>query len=90
MRVVCIDDSNRPIGIPLEKWVENGKEYTIVKFVRMCAQNNILGVELEEVDLSGCFPYEYFSAKRFVPINPKEKIEEALEEIQEEEIEEII
>jgi len=90
MRVVCIDDSNRPLGIPLENWIEKGKEYTIVKFVRMCAQNNILGVELEEVDLSNCFPYEYFSAKRFAPINPKEKIEEALENIQEEELEEII
>lgn len=90
MRVFCIDDSERPIGIPLGKWIEKGKEYTILKFVRMCAQNNILGVELEEIDLSGCFPYEYFSAKRFAPINPKEKMEEALEIFQEEEIEEII
>jgi hypothetical protein len=90
MRVVCIDDSNRPIGIPLEKWIKKDSEYTIVKFVRMCAQNNILGVELEEIDLFGCFPYEYFSAKRFAPINPKEEFEETLEEVQEEEIEEII
>jgi hypothetical protein len=86
MRVVCIDDSNRPHDIPANKWVEKGKEYTIIKFVRMVAQGGILGVELEEIDLSDCFPYECFAASRFAPIEPKK--EEETDKVKEIEVEE--
>ena len=58
MKLICIDDSNRPIDIPREKWVKKGNEYTPVRFVRMVAQNNELGVIIEEIDLTDCFPYE--------------------------------
>ncbi len=80
MKVICIDDSKRPIDIPREKWVKKGNEYTIVKFMRMVAQNNELGVVLEEIDLSDCFPYECFAAYRFAIKTPEkeEKIEEHL------------
>jgi hypothetical protein len=75
MVVTCIDDSNRPIDIPREKWVKKGDEYTVVKFVRMIAQNNELGVVLEEIDLSDCFPYECFAAYRFALKQPDKVVE---------------
>lgn len=81
MRVVCIDDSNRPIDIPIEKWVKKDEEYTVLKFVKIKLQNNTLGVELNEIDLSDCFPYTYFDAKRFAFLTPKKK-KEKVEELE--------
>jgi hypothetical protein len=75
MKLICIDDSNRPIDIPREKWVKKGNEYTPVRFVRMVAQNNELGVIIEEIDLTDCFPYECFAAYRFALKNPDEESE---------------
>lgn len=83
MRVVCINDSKRPSDIPVEKWVEKGKEYTVINIVRMVAQGNILGFILQEIDLSDCFPYECFAASRFAPIEPKKEAkEEVVEELE--------
>ena len=28
MKILCIDDKNRPDEIPIEKWVVEGREYT--------------------------------------------------------------
>lgn len=82
MRVVCIDDSKRPADIPVEKWIEKGKEYTVINVIRMVAQGNKLGFVLQEIDLSDCFPYECFSASRFAPVEPKKEIEdETVEEL---------
>tara|TARA_B100000963_G_C22593729_1_gene656818 strand:- start:1021 stop:1293 length:273 start_codon:yes stop_codon:yes gene_type:complete len=88
MKVVCIDDTNRPVDIPEHKWVRKDEIYTIVKIVKLNLQKNTLGVELEEIDLSDCFPYEYFIADRFAPIRPKDSIEESFEQIDEKELEE--
>ena len=35
MKVVCIDDTNRPIDIPESKWVKKDEIYTIVKVVKL-------------------------------------------------------
>ena len=88
MKAVCIDDSNRPVDIPEHKWVKKEEIYTIVKVVELKLQNNSLGVELEEIDLKDCFPYEYFLAARFAPISPKNSIEKELEK--EEHLEELL
>lgn len=80
MRVVCIDDSKRPADIPVEKWIEKGKEYTVINVIRMVAQGNKLGFVLQEIDLSDCFPYECFSASRFAPVEPKKEIEDEIVE----------
>jgi len=75
MKVVCIDDKNKPLDIPNHKWIKEKQTYTISKVVRMKLQNNELGVELEEIDLTDCFPYNYFSLKRFAPIEPENLLE---------------
>jgi hypothetical protein len=85
MRVVCINDSDRPNDIPISKWVVKGKEYTVIKISKMIMQGNILGVQLEEIDLSDCVPHLFFAATRFAEIEPsKEKKEEKIEELEEE------
>ena len=88
MKVVCIDDSNKPLDIPEHKWVKKDNVYTIAKIVQLNLQKNTLGVELEEIDLKDCFPYEYFLANRFAPIQPEKSFEE--EAKKSEELEEIL
>lgn len=82
-KVVCLDDSNRPNDIPLNKWVKKGETYTVIKVDYMNMQGRIIGFQLQEVDLSGCFPYTHFGAWRFaIPINPASliKVESKVEE----------
>lgn len=91
MKVICINDKDRPNEIPTSKWVEKGKEYTVSKADYMNMQNKIMGYQLEEIDLSGCFPYQYFAASRFaikedVPEESIEKeVEEQVEKVEEQE-----
>jgi len=85
MKLICINDSDRPNEIPLSKWIKKGNQYTAIKFNKMNMQGGILGVQLEEIDLSDCFPHTHFLASRFVPLEPlKEKETENVEELEEE------
>ena len=78
MKVICINDSDRPNEIPISKWVVNGKIYTIVKAWHIRQRPGTYGLELKEIDLSGCFPYLYFSANRFAPTIQEDEIEQVL------------
>lgn len=65
IKCTCINDKYKPNKIPKEKWIENGKEYTII-FTTFVLPQRELGFQLEELDLDkSCFPYEYFLANRF-------------------------
>jgi len=65
VRVICIDDSNRPKEIPLSRWVKKDSEYTIVH-IFWHVTHKIQGVELAEIELdNSCFPYVAFSLARF-------------------------
>ena len=85
MKVICIDSSNKPTKIPIEQWIKEGEVYTVVKVVKMGLQDGRYGVLLEEVQISAdCFPYEYYDADRFIPLDMRvyeaqEKKEEVLE-----------
>jgi hypothetical protein len=85
MKAICIDSSNKPAKVPLEQWIKQGETYTIIKIVKMGLQDNKYGVLLKEVQMSAdCFPYEYYDADRFIPLdervlNMKEEREEVLE-----------
>ena len=69
MKVVCIRDENKPKNIPQEKWVVKGSIYTVIHVISMSIQIGKLGYKLAEIDLDQtCFPYEYFSADRFRPV----------------------
>jgi len=84
MRVVCVNDSNKPDKIPTNQWIKKGNVYTVVRAVKMGIQANTLGFDLEEVNLSGCFPYEYYDAKRFLPEDMVKQEDVAVEIIEEE------
>ena len=65
IRVICINDSDKPNEIPQSKWIEQGKQYHITWVYKQMQQRGLQGVELKEIDLSGCFPYNCFSLNRF-------------------------
>tara|TARA_R110000851_G_scaffold75338_1_gene166126 strand:+ start:1940 stop:2251 length:312 start_codon:yes stop_codon:yes gene_type:complete len=67
MKVICIDDSNKPENIPAEEWLEEGMVYTITDVVEMNLQKGKLGISLEEIKLTeASAPYEYYSLERFL------------------------
>jgi hypothetical protein len=69
-KVICIDSSNKPKKISPFEWIEEGITYTVIEVASMNLQNNKLGFKLKEVQLSEhSFPYEYYNAERFIPID---------------------
>jgi hypothetical protein len=72
MKAICIDSSKKPAKIPIEQWIKEGETYTITKVVKMGLQDGRYGVLLKEVQMSAdCFPYEYYDADRFIPLDTK-------------------
>lgn len=72
MRVLCINDKNKPAEIPQNKWIKYGQEYTVIA-VQFLLSSSAMGFELAEIKLDeSCFPYHYFNPDRFVPVNEQE------------------
>ena len=73
LKVVCINDKNKPSKIPQSEWIVEGNVYT----VRAAAALKLgfkIGLLLEEVQLSPeSFPYEYYDASRFKPLENEEQ-----------------
>lgn len=78
-KVLCIDDTKLPDQLPPSRRVVAGKVYTVVEVARMELQS-IIGYRLAEID--SFFPYEYFKASRFLPLQEKES-EALVEELEE-------
>ena len=69
MKVICIDASNKPKRIADSEWIQAGVVYTVVATMNMGLQSGKIGLKLKEVELSSLsFPYEYYDASRFLPI----------------------
>lgn len=65
IKCLCVDDTNKPSQIPQDKWIEKGKEYTILFSMTVLPQKQ-LAFQLYEIDLDdSCSPYEWFLANRF-------------------------
>jgi hypothetical protein len=75
---ICIDDSDRPHLIPIEKWCKKGVRYKITHVYKMARQSNILGCSIYELPLDeSCAPYEMFKLSRFgINLNDIEKLVE--------------
>ena len=70
MKAICIDDKKRPAKILPSEWIREGETYTITRVIRMGLQDGKYGVLLKEVQLSAeSFPYEYYDADRFLPLD---------------------
>ena len=68
-KVICIDSDNKPKRISPYEWLITGQVYTVVEVARMSLQQDRFGYRLKEVQLSEqSFPYEYYSADRFIAI----------------------
>ena len=83
MKAICIDSSKKPSKILSSEWIVEGETYTITKVIKMGLQDGKYGVLLKEVQLSAeSFPYEYYDADRFLPLDIRlhEKEEEAVKE----------
>ena len=65
VRCLCIDDSNKPVQIPSEKWVKKGEWYNITHIFIMVNQGMIQGCELAEFDISMHKPYNCYRLTRF-------------------------
>lgn len=65
IRCVCIDDSNRPVEVPANKWPKEGQEYHITHIFLMMQQGKIQGCELAEFDISMCVPFNCYRLNRF-------------------------
>jgi hypothetical protein len=84
-RVICINDANRPDGIPTSKWIKEGQEYSVILVMKMLVQGGILGFKLEEINIDDCFPYQYFAATRFgIIVTDNMMLEMELEKLLEE------
>jgi hypothetical protein len=70
--MICIDSSRKPSKVPIEQWIKEGEAYTVIKVVKMGLQDDKYGVLLKEVQMSAdCFPYEYYDADRFIPLDSR-------------------
>ena len=68
MRVICINDSNKPFKVPIDQWIKKGETYTIKQLIHLAITPGKMGVLLKEVQLdASCFPYEFYDADRFAP-----------------------
>lgn len=77
MRVLCINDANKPLKIPESEWIKKDTVYTVVSAAPMGLQQGKLGYKLKEVQLSPeSFPYEYYDAQRFAIIIEESVVEE--------------
>jgi hypothetical protein len=84
MQVICIDSSDKPKRISPYEWITEGTVYTVVETSKMGLQAGKFGYKLKEVQLSEqSFPYEYYNAERFLPVEflAKALKEEKVEEI---------
>ena len=80
-KVVCINDANRPADFPTSLWIKRSKTYTVSAFDKIHQMGGELGIQVEEIDLSGNFPYQYFLFSRFVF---KDDVEDLIKELEEE------
>lgn len=65
IKCICLDDKNRPVEIPVEKWPVKNQTYHITWIYNMINQPGIKGVELSEFDISNCLPYNAYRLSRF-------------------------
>ena len=89
MQVICIDASNKPKRISPYEWLTEGTVYTVVEVARMSLQQNRFGYRLKEVQLSDqSFPFEYYSADRFIAVEHLVELLQEAEKIAEPELQE--
>jgi len=75
VKCICIDISDKPEIIPNHMWPVLNKEYHIT-WIYYHTLQGVQGVELKEIAIEGCPPYESYRLTRFA--FTKEGIEELM------------
>ena len=58
MKVLCINDTDKPVKISEENWIKQGKIYTVIEVKKMGLQKGQLGYKLADVSIpEKSFPY---------------------------------
>jgi len=60
--VICLDSSGKPESIKTKDWLEEGKEYKVVKIIRAKIQNK-MGFVLEEIQTNDPLFFGYDVAR---------------------------
>ena len=68
-QVIAIDVTNKPKEIPMSSWIVEGEIYTVIQVDKLTKDGNNYGFKLKEIDLDFYFPYIYFNANRFIPVD---------------------
>lgn len=85
VKVLCINDENRPNEIPIEKWLKKDEEYHVIftctAFLDELLTKKTLAFQLNEIDLTEeNAPFEFFAANRFaIRAEDVEKLKELIE-----------
>ncbi len=89
IKVVCINNKNKPVEIPALFWLEEQEIYTIDQVFKIehNKQKGEFGVTLKEITLPKGGKYETFNIKRFRPATPDdfdaiEAVQDLLEELE--------
>ncbi|RTK92547.1 MAG: hypothetical protein EKK61_03875 [Rickettsiales bacterium] len=81
IRVMCIDDSNKPKEVPDKDWIKKGDKYTVIKLVRILnkRQLNGNGVKLLEkvIDTPN---YKFYKLERFKLLDEDELLLDKIEQ----------
>jgi len=65
VKAICIDDTNFPKEIPLNKRLKLGQEYTILYTLTVLPSREI-ACDIAEIDLDeSCEPYYFYALRRF-------------------------
>ena len=64
IKCTCIDDSNRPVLFPEDKWIKKGNTYTITKVFEL-ADETEFGISLLEINTINDSIYNGFKLSRF-------------------------
>jgi hypothetical protein len=68
-KVVCINSTGLPDLLPIHQRIIEGQVYTVTEIAHMKLQS-LVGYRLAEIASS--FPYEFFKASRFRPLDEVE------------------
>lgn len=90
LKVICIDDKNRPNEVPTNRWVKEGETYHIIEVAKLNAQGGIMGCKLAEINNDDLVPYQFFRLERFAVPMTQEDEEAILEQIDISELEEVL
>ena len=70
MKVVCINDSNRPNEIPNSLWIKKGRFYDVERITRDMSGNYAIVLVSPKLGREN-MPYRFFGAYRFSMVDPE-------------------